>query len=48
MVGGNDLDNFKNILVMGARPVGLVSTLALLKRYSYDNLIAEKRYLNNI
>jgi hypothetical protein len=34
MKGGN-LSNLKNTLVMGAGPIGLLNTLALLTRYSY-------------
>jgi 2-polyprenyl-6-methoxyphenol hydroxylase-like FAD-dependent oxidoreductase len=35
--GGAEKNSLKNILVMGAGPVGLVATLALLKRYNRVN-----------
>ena len=35
--GGANSSSLKNILVMGAGPVGLVATLALLKRYNREN-----------
>ncbi len=35
--GGNNLSNLKNALVMGAGPIGLITTLALLTRYSKKN-----------
>jgi hypothetical protein len=35
MKGGN-LSNLKNILVMGAGPIGLINTLALINRYPYN------------
>ena len=42
---GGQLSNLKNMLVMGAGPIGLLNTLALLTRYPYNK---SKKDINSI